>query len=938
MKVEDGKKRRKSVGPYTDGLGVFEALRENVDLTELAGRQTELKCCGRTHRGHCPFSDHPDRTPSFHVYPDGRFYCFGCGRDGDVVDLWATVRGIEPGIEAALDLAREYSVQLPEQDPEAKRRAERRRAKEDLYMKQAQKYHKALSRHENIADWWQARGFGESLRERFLLGASEGGTEAIIPFWHRGRVEGVIRRKLEGQPKYRYPNKESFAAGYRPVFIPGAIKDEVFIVEGILDALALVAVGKSAIAVGGTNLSGAQALDLDRIIDRQKVYILPDADEAGQKAAATWARQLYPKALLCKPDYGADDNKDFGDLFANASSSKEIIEHLSRLVAGSIDLVEAETEVAKSVNGWRQQLSYIMEHVIPLVARVEPESLRLAMLDILHSGLEGIKKVKWLTKALQEECQRIAQEGGELLIQAAAEAKEEAERQYRQKVANAQAEIDELFKPGVLERFRKDAAEAHNVKRDKEALKLAVLVACGAQLAPLKSGRPLGASILLTGEAGRGKNHNVDAAVKLLPPEFYFAFEIASGQSLYYKADEDPDFLKHTFAYPNEIEGAEALWEFLRPMLSKGEATKIVTAKDADGNMTTRTIIVEGPVTIAIPTIRNKTDEQLQTRLLVAELPDYPGRVKEHSRALSEQLHPDFAEADFSYKKFLWQEGFRQLAQRRKVIFPLEHPDFALDDDTISHGARMWGNLLGLMATHAWLEQNNRDTVRLESGEEAIVATPEDYRVANEIFNKVCKRSVINLSDTHRRILGALYDLEEENPTRSGFTTREIASLAKCSPQTVSNNKTFLVTSAKMIKESEDGLALVHGAEPSWWAEGDLTKGLPTPEKVESWWKESSSWPKNAGHGGRSSETGQNLDTYLENSVHPKIGQTLDVSSLKNHAGHVQSLSSSSLDGESGIDKPNGRSGKGLSSVSTDSGFQKGLDAPSLGDDAGVEI
>ena len=61
--------------------------------------------------------------------------------------------------------------------------------------------------------------------------------------------------------------------------------------------------------------------------------------------------------------------------------------------------------------------------------------------------------------------------------------------------------------------------------------------------------------------------------------------EIASGQSLYYKADEDPEFLKHTFAYPHEIEGAEALWEFLRPMLSKGQAKKIVTAKDADGNI-----------------------------------------------------------------------------------------------------------------------------------------------------------------------------------------------------------------------------------------------------------------------------------------------------------------------------------------------------------------
>ena len=144
-------------------------------------------------------------------------------------------------------------------------------------------------------------------------------------------------------------------------------------------------------------------------------------------------------------------------------------------------------------------------------------------------------------------------------------------------------------------------------------------MALGAQLEPLPNGRPLRASILLTATAGRGKNHIVDAAVHRPLRSSTSTFEIASGQSLYYKAEEDPDFLRHTFAYPNEIEGAEALWEFLRPMLSKGRAKKIVTA--ADGNSVSKTIVVEGPVTIAIPTIRNKTDQQLQTRLLVAEPP-----------------------------------------------------------------------------------------------------------------------------------------------------------------------------------------------------------------------------------------------------------------------------------------------------------------------------
>jgi hypothetical protein len=429
----------------------------------------------------------------------------------------------------------------------------------------------------------------------------------------------------------------------------------------------------------------------------------------------------------------------------------------------------------------------------------------------------------------------------------------------------------------------------HNVYGDKEPLELALLVALGAQLEPLPNGRPLGASILLTAQAGRGKNHIVDAAVKPLPEEFYFAFEIASGQSLYYKADEDPEFLKHTFAYPNEIEGAEALWEFLRPMLSKGRAKKIVTAKDTDGNMTTREITVEGPVTIAIPTIRNKTDEQLQTRLLVAELPDYPGRVKEHSSALSAQLLPDAATADYSREAFLWREGLRQLTAHRRVVFPLRHPDFALDDDQVSHGARLWANLLSVMATHAWLEQRNRRLLDLGEGRVAIEATPDDYAAAYRIFNKVCKRTVVNISDTHRKILNSLYDVQQQFPNREGFTQREIAKEGKDVPSeqrvsqgSISNNKTFLVTSAKLIKETEHGLALVDGAEPSWWSQDGIMTGLPTPEQVRAWWDDSNPDPDPpskgtnlANHLITEDKTDDKADTYGERDDYPAINQGL---------------------------------------------------------------
>jgi hypothetical protein len=462
--------------------------------------------------------------------------------------------------------------------------------------------------------------------------------------------------------------------------------------------------------------------------------------------------------------------------------------------------------------------------------------------------------------------------------------------------------------------------------------------------------------MLLTADAGRGKNHIVDAAVTLLPEELYLTFEIASGQSLYYAAAEDPAFLKHKFVYPNEIEGVDALVEFLRPMLSKGWARKLVTNKDSDGRNAIQEIIVEGPVTAAIPTVRNKTDEQLQTRLLVAELPDYVGRVKEHSRAVSELLNPTYSTADHSSRIFVWQEGFRQLTKIRRVVFPLKHPDFALDDDKVSHGARLWTNVLGLMSAHAWLEQKNRRWIELVSGEGAlaIVATPDDYEVAYNIFITVCQRTVLNLSENHRKILRALYDLHREFPNREGFTQREIAG-ARVSPQTVSNNKTFLVTSAKLMKETEHGLALPVGADPSWWSDSELSTGLPTPEKVRSWWEDAPPDPPpgEGGQGGHTAETDENPHHYAENAVQHPIGQPLGTSSSPGGGtGHpaeptglVHPLSSEGLDSENGLDKRHTEGERGVSSASSTSStgtstFIRASKNPALStdDDDGVDV
>jgi DNA primase len=274
-------------------MNVFEILREQVALDRVVPANVPT-------RARCVAPDHPDNLPSMHLYDD-HVHCFACGFHGDVTDVWAAMRGLDKPLEAALDLAREFAIKLPQANLEARQKACERRDKEDLYLQQARALHGTLARHPHVTEWWEARGFGQQLRERFLLGTNKDGTAAVIPFWHRGRVQGLIRRKLEGERKYLYPKAEEFPGGCRPLFIPGSVRSGAFLTEGIVDALALAAIGEGAIAVGGTGMSREQLRELDAVAG--PLYILPDADEAGEQAAREWARRLYPKALVCPTEY-----------------------------------------------------------------------------------------------------------------------------------------------------------------------------------------------------------------------------------------------------------------------------------------------------------------------------------------------------------------------------------------------------------------------------------------------------------------------------------------------------------------------------------------------------------------------------------------------------------------------------------------------------------
>ncbi len=113
-------------GSYTSTI---DAVKSKVTVLELAESLvgSSLVRKGSTYTARCPLPDHDDGSPSFTVYADnGRGWtCFGCGRGGDVVHLYAHAEGVTDMRVAAAELLMAFGHEVPQRPPSWFRRQER---------------------------------------------------------------------------------------------------------------------------------------------------------------------------------------------------------------------------------------------------------------------------------------------------------------------------------------------------------------------------------------------------------------------------------------------------------------------------------------------------------------------------------------------------------------------------------------------------------------------------------------------------------------------------------------------------------------------------------------------------------------------------------------------------------------------------------------------
>ena len=411
---------------------VKNRIKTRVPLDQLIGETVTLVRRGPSITACCPF--HAEKSPSFHIYPDQHYYCFGCKESGDAITFVRKTRELS-FIEALRFLSAKYGIEAPElEESEGVKRRRGEQVTLSQIMVAAQDFFASEMKTERGVEarkYLIDRGFSEDniLKFGFGLTPMEGyglvkhlrsmgfreddmirASLAVVsaksgrPYdFFRDRITIPIRDaqgrviafggRTTVQDPAKYKNSGATSLFDKSAVLFGldhareAVKDKrsAVIVEGYMDALCLWQGGlHEVVASMGTALTVRQLKLLWQQTKTPEVILLFDGDSAGQRATLA-AIEVVLELPELRVRAAKLDGQDDPDTFVR----KHGVDALKQVLKRSVDLIELC--ISSKLTGVNAAAipSIVSTEFVPWLAKIQ-DPVKKGFLVGRVSGLTGV--------------------------------------------------------------------------------------------------------------------------------------------------------------------------------------------------------------------------------------------------------------------------------------------------------------------------------------------------------------------------------------------------------------------------------------------------------------------------------------------------------------------------------------------------------------------
>ncbi len=332
--------------------------------------------------------------------------------------------------------------------------------------------------------------------------------------------------------------------------------------------------------------------------------------------------------------------------------------------------------------------------------------------------------------------------------------------------------ISWLQKPDLLQRTNELIGQSGVVGEETNRLLMYLIFTSRLRAQPLH--------IISLGSSGTGKTYLQEKISQLIPSEHKLEITTLSENALYYFEKTE---LKNKLVLIEDLDGAQddKILYALRELMSKKQITKTIPIKDSKGNLKTITLQVEGPISLAGTTTREKLYEDNANRSILIYLDSSKNHkecIMDYQRSLAAGKVNQAKEKEI--KEFF--KDIQSILKPIKVINP--YAPKLIIPETDFKPLRTNAHYLNFIEVITFYKQYQRKIKTDINGEKYIETTLEDIKEANELLKEVLLNKSDELTRASRNFLEMIRSYLKTNK-KGTFYSKDLRQEYRINPNTL---------------------------------------------------------------------------------------------------------------------------------------------------------